>query len=93
MKHNFVAVITGKAKASTRWLFGLFLALPLLMQNDAFKNLVTPLLAAHPKAASAFGSITALALLLHDPKVQQVLGIGEITTLPTPATVIEPPTK
>lgn len=88
MKQGLVAVISGKAKSSTRWLFGLFLALPFLMQMDAFKNLVTPLFAAHPKVSSAFGSLTALALLLHNPTVQQVLGIGAVDELPSPIPTI-----
>ena len=75
MKQNLLALIKGEVKVSTKVLFGLFLALPLLMQNDASKNFVTPILSMHPKIAAAVGSLVSISVLLHNPQVQTILGI------------------
>jgi hypothetical protein len=88
MKRNLVAIITGKAKASTKWLFGAIVSFGGLMQIDAVKNFVTPLVAKHPKISAIVVCLTTIGTLLHDPRVQQVLGIG--TVVPT-ATLNEPP--
>lgn len=83
MKESMMELITGKAKASTKALLALFMALPFLMQIDAVKNFVTPLLLAHPKISTAVGSLTSIALLLHNPQVQRVLGITTVETSTT----------
>jgi hypothetical protein len=85
---NLIAIIQGKAKTSTKWLLGAIVSFATLMQIDAVKNLVTPLVAHHPKVSSIIAALIAIGTLLHNPTVQQVFGLG--TVVPT-ATLNEPP--
>ena len=87
MKQNIYALISGKVKVSTKILFALFMSLPFLMQVDAVKNFLTPIFAAHPKIAATVSSLAGIALLLHNPQVQQALGITVSESKSTTVTV------
>ena len=73
MHKNLLNILAGDARLSTRWLFGLLLALPALMKIPAVTDFVKPLLTAHPQIAMLVASLIAIGTLLHNPQVLDVL--------------------
>jgi hypothetical protein len=57
----------------TKWAIGVIVGLAGLMQIDAVKNFVTPILAQHPKISSIVLGLVAVGLLLQNPAVQRIL--------------------
>jgi hypothetical protein len=86
MTHNLIAVITGKAKVSTKALIGMLLTFGSLMQIPAVNSFVAPLIAHHPHIASIIGTLLGIYAVLHNPQVQQVLHLNQPVelTLKTP---------
>lgn len=75
MKDNFIAIVTGKARALTNVLVGLILGFGTLMAVPQVNSLVMPIIAKHPTVDSIVGMVVSLSLLLHNPQVDQLLGI------------------
>jgi hypothetical protein len=60
-------------------LIGLLVGLAGLMQIDAVKNFVTPILAMHPKISSIVMALCGIGLLLQNPYVRKILHIDTVT--------------
>jgi hypothetical protein len=80
MKDNFIAIVTGKARALTNVLIGLILGFGTLMAIPQVNSLAMPFISAHPTLDAIVGMVVSLSLLLHNPQVAQLLGI----TVPAP---------
>lgn len=71
MKDTFISVVTLKAKNSTKTIFAVLVALPGLVQIPTVKSWIS----AHPKVSATMGTFVMIGTLLHNPKLQQALGI------------------
>lgn len=70
-----MVIDTAKLKISTKTLVGLFLAFGSAMQIPAVNQFVLSVTAQHKNLASLVTVLSGIALLLHNPEVQDALGI------------------
>lgn len=70
-----MTIDTSKLQASTKNLMGLVVTAGTLFQIPAVHDFLIIQVHAHPHLAGIFGTLTAVAALLHNPQVQDVLGI------------------
>jgi phage-related protein len=70
----------GNVKSSltnlSKTVIGVIVGMAGLMQIDAVKDFVTPILTAHPKIASIVAAVVAIGLLLQNPAVQKILHLN-----------------
>ena len=71
---------TSKLKLSTKSLVSALLGFGALMQIPAVSQLVLGLTEKHPHAAAMITALSGAAMLLHNPQVQEVLGIRQTVT-------------
>lgn len=70
-----MVIDTAKLKISTKRLFAFFLCFGGLMQIPTVSGFVGSVTLHHPHVAALVTAVTGIALLLHNPEVQDVLGI------------------
>lgn len=70
-----MVIDTAKLKVSTKTLVALLVAFGSAMQIPAVNQLVLSITAQHKNFASIVTAITGIAMLLHNPEVQDALGI------------------
>ena len=70
-----VTIDTSKLRVSTKQLLGLVGAAGALLQIQAVHDFVIAHAVAHPHVTIVLAMITAAAALLHDPQVQDALGV------------------
>jgi len=72
-----------KLKLSTKGLVAFLLGIGSLLQVPAIETPVFAAAKSHPHFAAALGALTGLIALLHNPKVEKLLGIQTDTTSDT----------
>ena len=87
-----MTIDTSQIKISTKGIVSAVLAFGSLMQVPAFSALVLGFADHHPHISSIVAAGTAIAALLHNPTVQNILGIKETVT-DTNETVTIAPTE
>lgn len=70
-----MVIDTAKLKVSTKTLVALLFAFGSAMQVPAVNQFVLSITAQHKNLASIVTAITGIAMLLHNPEVQDALGI------------------
>lgn len=72
-----MVIDTARLKVSTKTLFSLFAAFGTVMQIPAVNQYVLAVTAEHKHLAALVTAISGIALLLHNPEVQGVLGVAK----------------
>ena len=70
-----MVIDTSKLKISTKSLVVMLMGFGTLMQIPAVSQFVLALTSQHKNVASVVTAITGIAMLLHNPEVQDVLGM------------------
>jgi len=86
-----VALDLSKLKISTQSLVAFLITLGGLLQIPQVSAFVLGLAAKHPHIAVAVGVITGIAALLHNPQVEQALGIKQTVQVTTEQVSVAPP--
>jgi hypothetical protein len=64
-------------KSFTKILVGILVTFAGLMQVQEVRDFILPLVTAHPRIASIVSALIGMAALVHNPKVQHLLGLDE----------------
>lgn len=86
-----MTIDTGKLKLSTKSLVSFVLTFGGLMQIPQFGNIVMALAKGHPHITIAVASLSSAAMLLHNPQVEQLLGIKQTVETKTEEVTLKDP--
>ncbi len=88
-----MTIDTSKLQASTKQLMGLLVTAGTLFQIPAVHDYLISLVHNHPHLAGVFGTVAGVFALLHNPEVQDVLGIKRTVEVKTEQVTIAPEVK
>lgn len=85
-----MTIDAGKLKISTKALASAFMLFGALMQIDVVKQFVLQLTAHHPHIASIVTAAIGVYAILHNPLVEQTLGIKQTVETKTEEVTLKP---
>jgi hypothetical protein len=88
-----MTIDTSKLRVSTKSLVGLVVTAGTLFQIPAVHDFIIALAHNHPHVLGFFGTVTGVIGLLHNPAVQDVLGIKRSVEVKTEEVTIAPAVK